>query len=399
MDETSQSGVSPGLVFSPAVANRLSKAMNRFHATTDRDSSAEAREIFHFTMEPEPAPTRVSLRDIAAHLGVSHVTVSLALRDAPRVSVALRAKIKKAADEMGYRPDPMLQALAAYRGRKSKPAIHSALAWINAWPRAEDLRLHKEFDLYWKGASEGAAKLGYRLEEFRLDRQLTSQRLHRIFRARGIRGILLPPHGSLQPDWQDFPWEDYSVARFGRSLKEPQAHLVTADQFTNTLLAVNKMRERGYQRIGLIAREISHDPRGPQFIGGFLSAREQFHDIQSLPIFRFEEPVNRDRVARFRRWMDEEKPDALLSTVDHRVLLHEAGYRVPDDIPVAVTSILDGGADSGMDQHPEEIGRVGFLLLNSLINDGQRGIPKIFRQTLVEGTWVDGTSLPDRRKG
>jgi DNA-binding LacI/PurR family transcriptional regulator len=157
------------------------------------------------------------------------------------------------------------------------------------------------------------------------------------------------------------------------------------------------MRERGYQRIGLIAREISHDPRGPQFIGGFLSAREQFHDVQSLPIFRFEEQTNHDLVACFRHWMEKEKPDALLSTVDHRELLHQAGYRVPDDIPVAVTSILDGGADSGMDQHPEEIGRVGMLLLNSLICDGARGIPTIFRQILVEGSWVDGSSLPDRR--
>jgi DNA-binding LacI/PurR family transcriptional regulator len=371
--------------------------MHRFHAATDRDSSDEARETSHFTMEPEPAPTRVSLRDIAAHLGVSHVTVSLALRDAPRVSVALREKIKKAADEMGYRPDPMLHALAAYRERKSKPAIHSALAWINAWPRAEDLRLHKEFDLYWKGASEGAAKLGYRLEEFRLDRQMTSSRLHRIFRARNIRGILLPPHGSVQPDWRDFPWEEYSVARFGRSLREPGTHLVTADQFANTLLAVNRMRERGYQRIGLVAHEISNDPRGPHFIGGFLGAREQFHDTQSLPMFRFENPVDGDLVTRFRRWMDKEKPDALLSAVDHRELLNRAGYRVPDDIPVAVTSILDGGADSGMDQHPEEIGRVGMLLLNSLIRDGARGIPAIFRQILVEGSWVDGSSLPDRR--
>jgi hypothetical protein len=90
------------------------------------------------------------------------------------------------------------------------------------------------------------------------------------------------------------------------------------------------------------------------------------------------------------------KPDALLSAVDHRELLHKAGYRVPDDIPVAVTSILDGGADSGMDQHPEEIGRVGMLMLNSLSRDGARGVPTIFRQILVEGSWVDGSSLPDR---
>lgn len=350
-------------------------------------------------MAPEPTTGRVSLRMIAGRLGVTHVTVSLALRNSPRVSAAMREKVQSAAEEMGYRPDPMLHALAIYRNRKTAPAIHAALAWINAWPQPEDLRRFKEFDLYWKGASECAEKFGYRLEEFRLDKQMTAKRLHQILRARSIRGILLPPHGSLQPDWRDFPWEDYSVVRFGRSLKFPEAYLVTADQLANTFMAVNKMRERGYHRIGLIAQHVSHDPRGPHFVAGFLAAREQFDDAKSLPIFQIEEPVTDDVVARFRNWMDREKPEALLCTVDHRELLHGAGYCVPGDIAVAVTSVLDGGADSGVDQHPEEIGRVGMLLLNSLICDGILGIPAIFRQILVEGSWVDGSSLPHRREG
>jgi LacI family transcriptional regulator len=349
-------------------------------------------------MEPDTPPPRVSMREIAAHLGVSHVTVSMALRDNPRVSLAMREKVKKVATELGYRPDPMLNALAAYRSSKSTPGIRSGVAWINAWERPEELRGYKEFDLYWKGASECAAKFGYRLEEFRLDKQMTPQRLHQIFQARNIRGILLPPHGPYQPDWRNFPWEEYTVARFGRSLKFPPAHLVTADQLTNTFIAVSKMRERGYQRIGLITFETDLDPRGPHFTAGFLSARELLGDADSLPIFRIEEPVTSELVSHFRRWMEEEKPDALLSTVEQKILLSHAGYRVPEDIAVAVTSVLDGGADSGMDQHPEEIGRVGFLLLNSQINDGARGIPKIFRQILVEGSWVDGTSLPDRRE-
>ena len=350
-------------------------------------------------MDPEPASHRVSMREIASHLGVSHVTVSMALRDSPRVSASMRERVKKVAEDLGYRPDPMLNALAAYRNRKATAGIHSAVAWINAWEKPEELRGYKEFDLYWKGASECATKFGYRLEEFRIDKEMTPQRLHQIFQARNIRGILLPPHGPVKPPWEDFPWEEYSVARFGRSLKFPPAHLVTADQLTNTFVAVSKMRERGYPRIGLITFETDLDPRGPHFTAGFLSARELLGDADSLPIFRIGEPVTKDLVARFLQWLKEEKPDALLSTVEHKILLRDAGLRVPEDIAVAATSIHDGGADSGMDQHPEEIGRVGMLLLNSLICDGARGIPKIFRQILVEGSWVDGSSLPDRRNG
>jgi DNA-binding LacI/PurR family transcriptional regulator len=350
-------------------------------------------------MDPEITPPRVSMREIAARIGVSHVTVSMALRDNPRVSAKTREKVKQVAEELGYRPDPMLNALAAYRNSKASTGIHSAIAWINAWSNPDNLRGYKEFDLYWKGASLCAAKFGYRLEEFRIDRQMPPQRLHQIFQARNIRGILLPPHREEVAHWEEFPWDEYPVARFGRSLKFPATHLVTADQLANTFIAVGKMRERGYRRIGLITHEISLDKRGPHFMAGFLSAREQLHDAGALPIFPLEEPVTAKVVASFRKWMKKEKPDALLSTLDLKWLTKDAGYRVPQDIAAAVTSVLDGGVDSGMDQHPEEIGRVGFLLLKSLINDGARGIPDIFRQILVEGSWVDGTSLPDLRKG
>ena len=110
--------------------------------------------ILFLTMDPEPAAPRIGLREIARCLGVSHVTVSLALRDSPRVSASTKERIKKAANEMGYRPDPMLTALAAYRSRRSAPTIHSVVAWINGWADPDELRSYKEFDLYWKGASE-----------------------------------------------------------------------------------------------------------------------------------------------------------------------------------------------------------------------------------------------------
>ena len=76
-------------------------------------------------------------------------------------------------------------------------------------------------------------------------------------------------------------------------------------------------------------------------------------------------------------------------------MVKQLGLKVPDDFALAATSILDGGSDAGIDQHPEEIGRVGFVMLNSLISDRSRGIPSIFRQILVEGSWVDGASVPD----
>ena len=53
----------------------------------------------------------VRLKDIAALAGVSVMTVSKSLRDAPDVSDATRARIRLLADQMGYVPDSSAQGL------------------------------------------------------------------------------------------------------------------------------------------------------------------------------------------------------------------------------------------------------------------------------------------------
>jgi DNA-binding LacI/PurR family transcriptional regulator len=53
----------------------------------------------------------VRLKDIAARAGVSVMTVSKVLRDAPDISVATKTRVKKMAEEMGYVPDSLAQGL------------------------------------------------------------------------------------------------------------------------------------------------------------------------------------------------------------------------------------------------------------------------------------------------
>lgn len=77
-----------------------------------------------------PFAQRVILRDLAQKAGVSHVTISRALRNDPSISAKRREEVKKLAEEMGCRPDPSLSALAAYRFAKQSHKIQSALAWV-----------------------------------------------------------------------------------------------------------------------------------------------------------------------------------------------------------------------------------------------------------------------------
>ncbi|MEJ1971051.1 MAG: helix-turn-helix domain-containing protein [Lacunisphaera sp.] len=64
-------------------------------------------------------------------------TVSLAMRNHPRLPEATRKRIRALADEMGYRPDPLLRALVAYRGgvieRRNTPTLAYVTNWSTQW--------------------------------------------------------------------------------------------------------------------------------------------------------------------------------------------------------------------------------------------------------------------------
>lgn len=349
-------------------------------------------------MKDSEGSRRVTIRDIAESIGVSHVTVSLALRGQGRISEKMRKKVRAAAEEMGYQPDPMLSALAKYRSNKGDEAITSTIAWINGWPDPAELRRYKEFDLYWKGAMLAARKFGYRLEEFSVGAGMSIGRLHQILSTRGVNGILLPPH-SEHPEWEEFPWEDYSVVRFGRSLRTPNSHLVTADQVANTVLSFRMALERGYSRIGFATDETRWKRFGHMFEAGYLVAQRLVDEGDRLEVFAFNDHPKKSHQEALKAWYEEEKPDAVITNMKRiPALFREIGIDVPGDLGLIGTSQSDLPISAGVDQFPEEIGRVGTLTLISLINDGAKGNPSILRQNLVEGGWVDGESLPERGK-
>jgi LacI family transcriptional regulator len=349
--------------------------------------------------DPNDAPRRVSLRDVAREIGVSHVTVSLALRGDPRVSVERRREVEEVARRLGYRPDPMLSALSAFRQSKRPAAIHSAIAWLNQWPQPKDLCRHREFQAYWEGASETAERLGYHLEEFIVPPDMHTARLEKILATRNIRGILIPPH-SYGLDLPEFNWGQFSVVRFGISVQHPRAHIVTSDQSHCGSLAFGRANEYGYRRIGYVtARRFERNTNG-NFRAGFLAAQDAAVPLaQHVPVLTLEtEEEANSRAAddrSLRAWLEEHRPDALVTTVSR---LHSAlpslGYRVPEDIAVAALSLLDGNFDAGVDQNSREIGRVAMSTLAGFVHQNERGIPQYMRRVLVEGRWVDGSSLP-----
>jgi DNA-binding LacI/PurR family transcriptional regulator len=344
---------------------------------------------------------RVTLRDLAKKLGVSHTTVSLALRNHPSIRPARRQQIQRLAEKEGYRPDPFLSALSVYRLQKRPASYHSTLAWINHWDHPENLRReHKEFEAYWRGGSQAAERLGYRLEDIRWPADISAKRFEQILMARGIHGLLIPPH-PVPPDWGDFDWSKFSILRLGLSVPVPDSHVVTSDHQRAVLMAFDKMNRYGYERVSLVVCADFDRHLGGNYIGGFAAAQKLFRFRHLLPPLLTNEPVYATQPDKakllLQKWLKQHRPDAILSAVvGVPAMIRELGYRIPEDIAVAGTTIFDVPVDAGINQNPEDIGRIAVQMLVSQINLSERGVPAVPCRTLVESAWQDGKSMPDR---
>jgi LacI family transcriptional regulator len=344
---------------------------------------------------------RVTIYDIAAKVGVSHSTVALALRNHHRISEKRRKQIARVAAEMGYVPDPLLAALASYRAQIQPAKLQNAIVWLNHWEQPERLRgAHREFDAYWRGAQTAARRFGYRLDEIRWEPEFSAKRFEQILLTRAIRGVLIPPH-PVPPDWGDFDWNKFSVIRFGLSVPNPDSHLVTADQLRAVLMAVRKISELGYQRIGLAIPEDYDRRLGGNFIGGFAAA-QTFFKLAVLPPLLCDERFYADDSGQglrlLKHWLTRHKPEAVLTTlVQLPQMIRELGYRIPRDLAVAGTGI-DVPVDAGIDQHSEAIGRIAVEMLVSQINLNEHGEPADPARILIESRWRDGSSMPPVKK-
>lgn len=334
-----------------------------------------------------PARKRINLRDIAQALQVTAMSVSRALRNESGVSPKLRKRILAKAREMGYEPDPALSALQYYRRTRTAHPITSTIAWLNSatFPSSPDL--------YWKGAFDEAEKFGYRLEKFDIGGPYPPSRVSNILRARNIEAVLLPNNSSeIIGDWSGFDWEHLSAVRLGCGI---EFHSVSSDEMGNAILAFNTIRKRGYRRIGFFGLRALEKRSG----AGFLWAQTQEAETDRVPIFLFSssQAVEHQK-GEFAQWLEQHRPEALLGEAPSAfALLAQLGYRIPEEIAAASTSLLypSPPVDAGIDPRAEEIGRLATQSLISLIHNHERGFPTHPRQLLVQGQWVDGKSLPE----
>lgn len=341
-------------------------------------------------------PRRVTQADIARQAGVTQTTVSLALRNHQSVSVTVRDRIVKLAESMGYRPDPMLASLVAYRHSMQSVSFQGVLAWVTNYPTASGWGMGQQLG-YFKGARKRAEELGYKLEETWLgEYRANPERFNRVLLARGIQGLLLAPQ--MKPKTTiDLDWSQFSAVTFGYTLHSPRLHMVMNHQFLNMTHLIRELHDQGYRRVG-IAMPTSNDERAENsYLGAYLVEQSKLKRADRIPSF-----VRRriDPTA-FLKWVKRHTPKIIVTDLGTANLLREwltaAGYAIPGDVGLALPNVpFEGRFYSGIDENPLLVGAAAVDSLVGMLHRNERGVPNYTRYLLIEGHWFAGESLPRR---
>ncbi len=346
-------------------------------------------------MPVNPTPGRPSVRVVAAAAGVSAMTVSLALRNHPRVSEPTRQRVLHIAARLGYRPDPQVAKLMHHLRVRRKPRYQATIGALTTVPASAENPYLAEIIA---SARRRSDQLGYGFTVFQYDESpSTLPALQRILRSRGVEGLMLLPMKTPRSFVDTLDWSDLAVVTTTYGVLAPEFHRVVPHQFGNALRICERLAGAGYRRIGLVL-PAEHDLRvhhsfsaavaWQNLIGGTELVRPLIHS-GDFP-----------QKAAVQRWFKRERPDVILAAGDKecRPIAQQLGLKVPGRVGFTSANKAGQSIFAGIEERPEEIGATAIELLAAMIQRGEKGIPAVPRVTMIDGRWIEGRSVRPRLK-
>ncbi|MGJ3243404.1 MAG: LacI family DNA-binding transcriptional regulator [Opitutales bacterium] len=339
-----------------------------------------------------PASRRISLQDIAAEANVSKSTVSLALRDHPRIPSSTRNRIRRIADALGYQPDPAYARLMA--AMKQQPrAAEGVLAFVrsgptDAWEPMEAL-FHREL-------TRAARGYGYRLEPFRLFQPGTRpEAVNAAIWNRGIDGVIIP---MIHPEHYNqglrtlpVEWEKFCVVEIADTIQTPRLNGIRHNHFGGMLRTLSELEALGYGRIGLCVEAGVELRTHHRWTAGYLLWKSMRGLSDQLPIYSPGEYQTRALAD----WVVRNRIDAVISPgVEVCSMLCSEGLAVPGEVAFASLHRWGEGAEAvtGIDQNTRAQANIAIDMLVGLIHRGARGIPDNPILATDPGRWLAGTT-------
>lgn len=325
------------------------------------------------------------MQDVAEAAGVHRTTVSLALRDSPKLPAATRAQVQAVAKRLGYRPDPLVSALMTARVSRRHPTHQGTLAFLsNDAKRPPDWsRYPKSYGQVFRGAAERAKERGYDLAPFWLGEPgLTGAAFTRTLLDRSIHGLLIAPHSGSE-NRIDLDWSRFAVIELGYNLAEPAFNRVVHDYFSAMQRVCQEVQARDHRRIGLVLTQNSVSKTRYLWRAAFTDFQQSLPVDERLPIVA----PPRLTSSAISPWLERERPDAvIIGGVQHP----DAALQFPRRLPVFGLDCARRGGAAGIFQDWSAMGAIGVDLLIAQLGRGEYGVPAQPYSVQVVGHWQGG---------
>ncbi|MFE0631670.1 LacI family DNA-binding transcriptional regulator [Streptomyces sp. NPDC058864] len=335
-------------------------------------------------MEPPAQPKRVTIVDVARHAQVSTTAVSKVLRNAYGTSPQMRARVRQAIDDLGYRP------YAAARGMRGQTYTVGVMLPDIRNPFFPEI-LDGITDALWDTDYQVLMAPGRNGEE--AEAKVTEAMIDR-----GMDGMILVAPVSSRPHLERVAGMVPTVV-VGRHGQSAAYDTVSDDDLVGAALIVDHLADLGHRRIA----HIEHDETDPRRIAEMPNAIRAEGYRRAMRARGLENEIDivsttytqqggylgaRQLLARTPR------PTAIFAGADIVAMgvlqaVSEAGLKVPDDISIAgydntTFAALGPISLTSVDQAGRHIGTNAAQLLIDRITDRTRPTAQIkFSPTIV----------------
>lgn len=340
------------------------------------------------------------MAQLAVRAGVCKATVSLALRNDPRISPATIKRVTKVAAELGYTRNPVLDELMSQLRQSRKFGYQRTIALLNAHPQRRAFLDNPTIPSWVAGCRRRAEYLGYSADEFWLhDPTLDGARLRRILTTRGIRGAIIIGAFNLDSIPERFAelWSEFACVVTGVRTHKPALSFTCVDHHNLVLDAMGEVKKLGYERPGLVLSSDVDRVTDGRFTCAMWLAQQALSPAHRVPALTFPAAAP-DLEHRFGGWFHEHQPDAVLTLHPQvRTWATNLKLAVPQDIGLVHLERNRHTLDwAGMDQHNDVAGEAAVDLLTSMLQGREIGVPAFPRATLIGATWVRGGSVQSK---
>jgi len=338
---------------------------------------------------------KIVLSDIAKAANVHTSTVSLALRNSPKISLTTRKKIKKIADEMGYQPDPGLLSLVAYRKHLNQASPKASIAVVSDQHPSKNIPdLNPYYRRIRSGIESEAKHNGYNTTFLSLGEDFyTSEQLDRMLKSRGIRGILF---NSIyhKETFFELDWDYYACVKINQFPMELQVDSVSGNGYAAMKLAFEKALELGYQRpaFATCTDDVEHIEN--RYDSAFFFLQQKLQKQNQIEPFLFDYQLGKIINQQITNWLLKVKPDVLISNWGFSSCCYEYCELTGQCLKFIHLELPHPDSkSSGVLSDNEDIGAKAVELLVQKLNYFEYGLPSKTSHLLVDPLWHEPDGL------